>query len=276
MSALVLWLEGLVLSPWFTYAAALVLIVVAYKVSNQSSIFVVLLIAGVLFAVSIFRTPPISHQSLIPRLLITICVSSIIGLGLCWLYGWRPSPATAAKVIDKDLQLRNPSVVVEPEELFLRATQGTHRFDLVLYNAGTSDLERIEIYEDYYNMVSSNPMQFQIVGPLILKPDQIIESLESKGRHPFSIDYSRALGSFMAIWKDAKAPQGLGIARIKFRYRRAFDGAVFTSGKVMMVSADDTFVTESGREVPGIRQGYPFPSLTEIGIALGIEQKRER
>ena len=90
--SVVLWIENLVLNPWFTYAAALVLVVVGIKVTNQSSILMVLVAAGVLFALSIFRTPPVSNQSFGPRALITLAISSVIGLGLCWLYGWRPSP----------------------------------------------------------------------------------------------------------------------------------------------------------------------------------------
>jgi hypothetical protein len=182
----------------------------------------------------------------------------------------------APEVVDKDLQLRDPAIVVEPEELFLRAAaEGTHRFDLTLYNSGTSDLERVEIYEDYYNMVSSQPMRFEIVGPLIGKPDAIIASLKSKERRPFSIDYTRAFASFMAIWKNPQAPQGLAIARVKFRYRRAFDGAVFTSGKVMIIAAGDTLVTQSARDMPGVQEGFPFPTLAEIGVALDTQQRRE-
>lgn len=39
---------------------------------------------------SVLRTPPVSRQDWIPRALATTLLSSVVGLGLCWVAGWRP------------------------------------------------------------------------------------------------------------------------------------------------------------------------------------------
>src|SRR5207249_2957794 len=57
-----------------------------------------LLVAWSFFVISVYRTSPIAGQRFVPRALMTMLLSFIIGLPLYWLSGWQPptSPAPAA------------------------------------------------------------------------------------------------------------------------------------------------------------------------------------
>jgi hypothetical protein len=81
--------KNLLLSPYFTLAVALVLVVLARKLSSQTAS-ALLVVSWLLVIVSIFRTPLVSRQILIPRILFTLMLSAAVGLGLCLLAGWRP------------------------------------------------------------------------------------------------------------------------------------------------------------------------------------------
>jgi hypothetical protein len=81
--------EIFLLSPFFTLAVALVLVVLAPKLSSQTENSL-LVISWLLVVASVFRTPPVSRQILIPRILLTLVPSAVAGLALCWLAGWRP------------------------------------------------------------------------------------------------------------------------------------------------------------------------------------------
>lgn len=81
--------EAFVGNPFFGLGVALVLVVIGARLNAQGEHWI-LLTAWFLFVISLFRTAPISKQDLLPRSLFTLAVASIVGLGLCWLAGWRP------------------------------------------------------------------------------------------------------------------------------------------------------------------------------------------
>lgn len=81
--------EMLVANPFFGLGVALVLVVIGTKLSTQGEQ-IILIVAWGLFFLSVLRTPPVSRQGWIPRVLATTLLSSVVGLGLCWLSGWRP------------------------------------------------------------------------------------------------------------------------------------------------------------------------------------------
>jgi hypothetical protein len=82
-------IEAFAANPFFGLCVALVLVVIGTKLSTQGEQ-VVLLIAWCLFVLSVFRAYPISKQVLGPRILLTLLISSVVGLGLFSIIGWRP------------------------------------------------------------------------------------------------------------------------------------------------------------------------------------------
>lgn len=88
--------EKLLLNPFAGLAMALVLVVIGWKLNTSVSNWV-LILAWIFFAISIFRTPPISQQVFIQRALWTMLFSSVIGLGLCALAGWQPNKVSESK-----------------------------------------------------------------------------------------------------------------------------------------------------------------------------------
>lgn len=82
-------IEAVLLSPFFTLAVALVSLVVAPKLNARAET-VLLVFSGVLIGISVFRTPPISAQDLLPRILITCALTAMAGIVLCLIGGWRP------------------------------------------------------------------------------------------------------------------------------------------------------------------------------------------
>lgn len=199
-------------------------------------------------------------------------------IGAAWLGSvqWVQNRAAAREFV-RELQERDPSLVIEPEDWILHSA-ADYKFNFTLYNAGTSDVERVEVYEDYYNLIGVRPLQFETAGPLIYKPNSIIDALRSKDRASFSIDFTSAWPAFAQRWDDPNAQPKRCIARIKLRYRRSFDGAIFTMAKVMTVARPRILIAGSEREMPTPPPDFPpIPSAYEIETALGgTEQKREK
>jgi len=81
--------EAVLLSPFFTFAVALVSLVIAPKLNSQLET-ALLVLSGILIGITIFRTPPISGQDLLPRILITCAITAGVGVVLCVIGGWRP------------------------------------------------------------------------------------------------------------------------------------------------------------------------------------------
>jgi hypothetical protein len=82
-------IEAFAANPLFGLCVALVLVVIGTKLSTEGEQ-IILIIAWCLFVLSVFRTRPISEQVVVPRILLALFVSSIAGLGLCLITGWRP------------------------------------------------------------------------------------------------------------------------------------------------------------------------------------------
>jgi hypothetical protein len=98
-------MEAFLLNPLLGLAIAIVLTVIGAKLTVGSSD-LLLVLAWIFFAVSVYRTPPISHQVFIQRMLLVALLSCLAGLGLRWLSGWR------APVPDR------PAVSLRPEGEF--------------------------------------------------------------------------------------------------------------------------------------------------------------
>jgi len=172
-----------------------------------------------------------------------------------------------------EFQGHPPVLVIEPEDAMIYSTEDYHgRFQL--YNAGTSDVERIEIYENYYLVVSSTPLQLQQLGPFTAVANAVIPTLKAKNRKPFSINYARA---YPVLVEARKNGQGGGwIAEVKLTYRRSFDGTLFTMRKVMWILGLRLLVDDTKRPLPGPPPGWPhLTSLVEIGNALGGLSQKE-
>src|SRR6202142_1072834 len=82
-------IEVFLSNPFFGLFVALVLVVIGIRLSTNGEQ-VILAIAWCLFFLSVLRTPPISRQDWIPRIFLTLAMSSFVGLGLCCIAGWRP------------------------------------------------------------------------------------------------------------------------------------------------------------------------------------------
>jgi hypothetical protein len=93
-------IEAFLLNPITGLAGALVLMVIGWKLNANAADWV-LFCAWCLFSVSIFRTAPISQQVLIQRGLWTLFLASAVGLGLCWLSGWKPVTTDTSVPSDK-------------------------------------------------------------------------------------------------------------------------------------------------------------------------------
>jgi len=83
--------EAVVGSPVFGIALALVLTVIGARMTSGASD-LLLLAALLLLAVSIYRTPPLSHQAFGPRLCITLAIAGVVGVVFYLLTGWRTAP----------------------------------------------------------------------------------------------------------------------------------------------------------------------------------------
>jgi hypothetical protein len=167
--------------------------------------------------------------------------------------------------------LPDPVLVIEPEDSMIHSKEDC-RFQFYLYNAGTSDIEAIEIYEDYYGVTGWGPLRVEILGPVIGKANTTLNSLRTKARMLFFVDDKNAWPSMREGTYHA------AIAMIRLHYRRSSDGARFRMGKVMwMTGSKKLLLADSERVMGDPPPGFPKPaSLREIGQALGgTDQKRE-
>jgi hypothetical protein len=181
--------------------------------------------------------------------------------------------ATSLPAPDRELQSHDPVLVIEPEDAMIPSTEDYHG-QFRLYNAGTSDVERVEIYENYYLLLSSAPLRLDQVGPLNVKAYTVIATLRARDKKPFSIDYTH---SYPFLVDARKNGQGGGwVAEIRLTYRRSFDGVAFTIRKVMWILGPRLLVDDTKRNLPNPPPGFPHvTSLLEIANALGgLEQKR--
>lgn len=197
--------ETLLLNPLFGLFAALVLTVIGTKLTATASDGL-LIAAWCLFILSVFRTAPISHQTIIPRSLATMLCASIAGLALLWLSGWQPASPTSAATRD-DLTGGDSFAYLVPQP-----HAGTNVLPLAIWNHGDYILNgvtvRIRNLRDFTNPPVFIATPIITVGVLAPHGFQLLTDVLHPQPDKSGIDY---------YWIELSAQNGMVVQNLQIR-----------------------------------------------------------
>src|ERR1043166_6249498 len=80
-----------------------------------------------------------------------------------------PSPFDSSGPIERQGQLQDPNLIVEPERIVRSNPPGI--FSLNIHNVGLSDVDSVESYFDLFWLSNINPIKMQKLGAFIDAPD---------------------------------------------------------------------------------------------------------